>query len=224
MPRWIRIVGLLAVSLALVPVACIARARTNRSPLPRVHVIRHMDSQGSYRDQEVNPLFADRREERPHVPGTVARGRLEEDERFFRGMEGGVFTTGIPVRLTMASLRRGQQRFEIYCAPCHGLSGYGDGMVSRRADRLQEGTWVPPTSLHDPTVIGRPDGHLYNTIANGIRNMPSYGSQIGHEDRWLIVAYVRALQRSQRAGLPDVPPELQGRIAAPQAPAGGGTR
>jgi mono/diheme cytochrome c family protein len=84
-----------------------------------------------------------------------------------------------------------------------------------------EGTWVPPTSLHDPTVLERPDGHLYNTIKNGIRNMPPYGPQIPTEDRWAIVAYVRALQRSQHATMADVPPEVRSRMvgSAPPIPA-----
>ena len=82
-------------------------------------------------------------------------------------------------------------------------AGYGDGIVARRADRLQEGTWVPPSSLHDDTVRQRPDGHLFNTITNGIRTMPAYGPQIPERDRWAVVAYVRALQRSQRARVED---------------------
>ena len=90
--------------------------------------------------------------------------------------------------------------------------GYGDGVVSGRAERLQEGTWIPPSSLHTELVRTRPDGHLFNTIGNGIRNMPGYASQIGTEDRWAIVAYVRALQRSQNATIDDVPPELRAQL------------
>jgi mono/diheme cytochrome c family protein len=106
-------------------------------------------------------------------------------------------------------LRRGQERYDIYCSPCHGLAGYGDGMVAMRAEGLQEGTWTPPSSIHTELVRSRAPGHLYNTITNGIRNMPAYGPQISVEDRWAIVAYVEALQRSQAATVEDVPMELR---------------
>jgi mono/diheme cytochrome c family protein len=82
-------------------------------------------------------------------------------------------------------------------------------MVSKRAEALQEGTWTPPSSLHTDLIRGRPVGQLYNTITNGIRNMPAYSSQISVEDRWAIVAYIRALQRSQGAAVDDVPSELR---------------
>lgn len=85
-------------------------------------------------------------------------------------------------------------------------------MVSQRADQLQEGTWTPPTSFHTDLVRARSEGHLYNTISNGIRNMPSYGSQIPVDDRWAIVAYVRALQRSQNATIDDVPADLRAQL------------
>jgi hypothetical protein len=89
------------------------------------------------------------------------------------------------------------------------LAGYGDGMVAKRADELMEATWVPPSSFHTELVRSRPVGHLYNTITNGIRNMPAYGPQIPEHDRWAIVAYVRALQLSQNADVSDVPAELR---------------
>ena len=101
-------------------------------------------------------------------------------------------------------LRRGQERFTIYCSPCHGESGYGDGPVAGRALSLQKvpdaiNGWAAPQNLHDAKIAGRPDGHLFNTITNGVRNMPAYDKQITIEDRWAIVAYVRALERSQAA-------------------------
>ena len=85
-------------------------------------------------------------------------------------------------------------------------------MVAQRADQLQEGTWTPPTSFHTDLIRERAAGHLYNTISNGIRNMPAYGSQIPIDDRWAIVAYVRALQRSQNATIDDVPADLQAQL------------
>jgi mono/diheme cytochrome c family protein len=199
MPRWIRSVLIVLAALALLPFAYIYKARHMHSPLPRVHVVQGMDNQPRYRSQQVNPFFADTREARPPVEGTVARGRLDDDDGRTKGLRNGTWIEDFPVPLTEGLLRRGADRFQIYCAPCHGLAGYGDGMVAVRADRLMEGTWVPPTSVHDATVLARPVGHLFNSITNGIRTMPSYGSQIPVDDRWAIVAYVRALQRAGHA-------------------------
>jgi len=120
------------------------------------------------------------------------------------------FLTAFPaeVPLTAATMERGQSRFNIYCSTCHGISGHGDGMVSRHADRLQEGTWVDPTSLHDARVRALPVGELYNTITHGVRNMPGYGHLIEPADRWAIVMYVRALQLSQHAPRTAVPKDV----------------
>lgn len=227
MPRWVLIVLAALVTASLLPLACIARARVTHSPMPRVHPVRHMSQQPSYRPQERNLVFADGRADRPPVEGTVARGQLQADDHFDRGLVNGAWATTLPMPVTAPLLHRGKQRFEIYCAPCHGLAGYGDGPVARRADKLMEGTWVPPSSLHDATVLAREDGHIYNTIKNGIRNMPPYGPQIPTEDRWAIVAYVRALQRSQHSSVADVPEEVRGRMApagsvTPAAPTPGG--
>jgi mono/diheme cytochrome c family protein len=155
-----------------------------------------MDNQHRFKSQQVNPLFADTREARPPVQGTIARGRLVEDDAAVTGMRTRAFIEAFPMPVTDGLLTRGQERFGIYCAPCHGLAGRGDGIVAIRADRLQEGTFIPPTSVQDATVLARPVGHIFNTITNGIRTMPSYGGQISVDDRWAIVAYVRALQRS----------------------------
>jgi len=199
MPRWVGSVLLVLATLALLPFACIYKARQSQSPLPRVHLVQGMDNQPRLKSQQVNPLFADTREERPPVEGTVARGRLDEDDALYRGLRDGAWVGSFPVPVTGRLLARGQDRFRIYCEPCHGLAGAGDGIVAVRADRLQEGTWVPPSSLHAASVLARPVGHLFNTITNGIRTMPSYGSQIPVDDRWAIVAYVRALQRAGHA-------------------------
>jgi mono/diheme cytochrome c family protein len=153
-----------------------------------------MDNQPRYKSQQVNPLFADTREARPPVAGTIARGRLGAGDAHDKGSRDGRWVGAFPVPVTMSLLARGRDRYDIYCAPCHGLAGSGDGIVAVRADRLQEGTWVPPSSMHAASVLERPVGHLFNTITNGIRTMPSYGSQIPVDDRWAIVAYVRALQ------------------------------
>jgi mono/diheme cytochrome c family protein len=207
MPRWAIPVLLLLASLALVPVALIARARAVRTPHPRVHLIPDMDNQPRYKAQQSNGWFADTRADRLPVAGTVARGRLQPDDRYALGLDGESYTTTIPVKVDEALMTRGKERYGVYCAPCHGLGGYGDGIVGHRAEALQQGAFVPPASLHAEPAYSRPVGHLFNTITNGIRTMPSYGSQVPVEDRWAIVAYIKALQRSQRAGLDDVPPE-----------------
>jgi mono/diheme cytochrome c family protein len=197
MPRWVSAVLLVLATLALLPFACIYRARQTHTPLPRIHIVQGMDNQPRYKSQQVNPFYADTREERPPVAGAVARGRLDEDDALYKGLENGTWVESFPMTVTSAVLKRGSERFNIYCEPCHGMAGFGDGIVAVRAERLQEGTWVPPSSLHAPNVLARPVGHLFNTVTNGVRTMPSYGSQIPVSDRWAIVAYVRALQRSR---------------------------
>ena len=211
MPRWITPVLIILAALALVPFACVARARVTRSPLPRIHVAPDMDNQGRYKSQQANPWFADGRAMRPPVAGTVPRESIAGDEAYALGHVGEAWVAEFPAAVPVDErlLRRGQERYGVFCAPCHGLSGHGDGIVARRADRLQQGAFTPPSSFHAEPVSSRQLGHLYNTIANGIRTMPAYGSQIPVADRWAVVAYVKALQRSQRASIDDVPPELR---------------
>ena len=213
MPRSLRLALIALAVVALVPFAFLFKARYTQSPLPRVHPIQGMDNQPKYKAQRANPVFADGRAERPPVAGTVARGQLRNDDRFYRGLENGQWVASIPVEVNAALLHRGQERYGIYCSPCHGLSGYGDGIVGVRADRLQEGTWVPPANLHDDQVRQRADGHIFNTITNGIRTMSAYGPIIPEQDRWAVVAYVRALQRSQHGTVDDVPADLRARLA-----------
>jgi mono/diheme cytochrome c family protein len=205
--------GLLLVALGLVPLAWIARARVTRSPLPRLHLVQDMDNQGRFEALQGNRLFADGRAMRPHVAGTVARGALREDAAYEHGIANGAYVDALPVPLSAGLLRRGQERYRIYCSPCHGLAGHGDGVVARRAEALAQGAFVPPASLHAEPAASRPPGHLFHTITHGVRTMPAYGSQVPVADRWAIVAYLAALRRSQHARLDDVPPELRAAIA-----------
>lgn len=214
MPKWIPLSLAVLASLALVPLALVAHARVTRSDRPRIHLVPDMDNQQKFKPQSVNPLFADRRAARPPVPGTVARGELNADDHFYRGRIGEAWATTFPMPVTEALMQRGRDRFGIFCAACHGASGYGNGPVAQRADELQEGTWTPPVSYHTDVVRERPVGQIFNTITHGIRNMPAYGPQIPEADRWAIVAYVRALQRSQNARLGDVPPDVQESLRA----------
>jgi mono/diheme cytochrome c family protein len=128
------------------------------------------------------------------------------------GRAGEGWIEAIPLEVDTGILQRGRERYDIFCSPCHGLAGFGDGMVAMRADELLEGTWTPPTSFHTDLIRGRAPGQLFNTISNGIRNMPAYGPQIPVEDRWAIVAYVKALQRSQNATVDDVPEDLRAQL------------
>jgi mono/diheme cytochrome c family protein len=209
LPSWVTPTVTVLIVLSFIPLALIAKTRAVRTPKPRIEIIPDMDKQPKFKTQRANPLFADGRAMRPPVPGTVARGQANLDSHFYRGQVNGQWVATFPAPLTMETLHRGQERFGIYCAPCHGLAGAGDGMVNQRAEKLQEGTWTPPSDLTSDLVAGRPVGHLFNTITNGIRTMPAYGPQIPEADRWAIVAYVRALQRSNRASEEDVPPELR---------------
>lgn len=218
MPRWLVPGFILLVLVSLVPATMIHRARNSLDRKPRINLIPDMDYQPKYLPQTANRMFADGRAMRPPVPGTVARGELMQDDHFYRGQVDGDWATTIPKEAVAAAgtwqelVARGQDRFNIYCAPCHGASGNGQGMVALRAQTLQDqglANWTPPASLHSDLVRSRPAGHLFNTITNGIRNMPPYGPQIPPADRWAIVSYIRALQRSQRARIEDVPTDVR---------------
>ena len=175
---------------------------------PPVHLNLDMDFQPRYDPQERNPFFADNRSMRPPVPGTVARGFLREDTRFYLGRtEEGTFIEEIPIPVSRQLLERGQERYNIYCTPCHGAAGYGNGIIMRG-----EYGYTPAPSYHQERLREESDGYLYHVIANGVRNMPSYGHQVAVADRWAIVAYIRALQRSQFAPAEDVPASMLGRL------------
>lgn len=143
-----------------------------------------MADQPKYTPMEASRFFADGQSARPLVPGTVPRGTSAAKES--------------PV-LTRALLLRGQERYDIYCSPCHGLAGYGDGMIVQRG-------FPHPPSLHDPRLRAAPPEHFYRVITEGFGVMYSYADRVEPADRWAIAAYVRALQLSQHARVEDVPP------------------
>jgi len=205
MPRWILQLTAILIAISLFPLAYIARSRVTLSDQPRIQIVYDMDSQPKYKAQTANPIFSDQRAMRPPVEGTVARGELHDDEFLYKGKVGGKWADRLPMPLTEATMKRGRDRFGIYCSPCHGLDGRGDGLVARRADRLAEGTWTPPSDLSSELVVQRKDGEIFDIISHGIRKMPAYGPQIPVRDRWAIVAYLRALQRSAHGTLADVP-------------------
>jgi mono/diheme cytochrome c family protein len=191
---------------AIVPFAWIAKARATPSRNPRIHVVRDMDFQPKFKAQTQNSFYPDQQAARVPVRGTIAIGELRTDDHLFRGRRGTQWATALPAQIppTEETMRRGQQRFDIYCAPCHGLTGDGDGMVAQRATALGQGTWVPPTDVRQDTIRQQPAGQLFNTITHGIRTMPGYGPLLSPRDRWAIVMYLRALQRSQYASIEDV--------------------
>jgi mono/diheme cytochrome c family protein len=200
--------------LSILPFAMAAKARASVSRETRLNLIPDMDYQPKMKADRRNPFFEDERASRAPVEGAVAQGELREDTHRYAGKIGDDFAKATPkeIPLTVATMQRGKERFGIYCAPCHGLSGKGDGMVSKRAEALAEGGWVPPSNLHQEYIRKQPDGQLFNTITHGIRNMPAYGNQIPTDDRWAIVLYVRALQRSLAANVGDVPADQQSAI------------
>ncbi len=218
-PPFVMIAGFLILTIATwLPLVLFARARTQTTDEPRVSIMQDMGTQPKYREQQSSDVFADGRADRPPIEGTVARGQLHDDDFLDRGFTHPTgadvkFFDGFPpqIRVTEQLLARGQERFNIYCSICHGHDGYGHGPVNERAVELgslepTSTKWTQAASLHQDNVRPRPNGHLYNTINVGIRSMPGYGSQIGAQDRWAIVAYVRALQLSQNA-----PPNLASR-------------
>jgi len=212
LPRWLIYTVVILVVASFIPIALIMRARVTTSEKPRIHIVPDMDNQPKYKAQSRNPLFADRRAMRPPVEGAVARGAALGNPALTSGKIGDDWVEGVPLTVGAELIQRGRERYDIYCSPCHGLAGAGDGMVAKRADQLMEGTWTPPTSFHTDLIRQRPVGHIFNTISNGIRNMPAYGPQIPVEDRWAVVAYVRALQRSQNATVDDVPPDIRAQL------------
>jgi len=157
-----------------------------------------MYNQSKYEPLEKSDFFADGRASRPWVKGTVARGQLRTDAHLYTGKVNGEFAKTFPFEITADVLNRGQERYDIFCAPCHGAVGDGRGMVVRR------GLKQPP-SYHIDRLRDEAPGYYFDVMTNGFGIMYSYASRIKPEDRWAIAAYIRALQVSQGATLEDVP-------------------
>ena len=203
LPMPIIYIGLCAFVIGFIPLSHIFNARFAKMDTPRIHPNPGMDFQPKFKAQTENDLFADGRSMRAPIEGTVRIGEERIDDHFYEGVIDGEWAETFPkqVEITPAFVERGQQRYEIFCSNCHGSAGYGDGLVARRADRLEQGTWVAPSNIHQDYIRQQPSGKLFNTISYGIRNMMGYGHSISEEDRWAIVAYIRALHKSQYAQL-----------------------
>jgi hypothetical protein len=153
-----------------------------------------------------SPFFDDGRSERPLLENTVARGSIADDELFLP-KESNAF----PLPLTPELLKRGQERYKIFCTPCHGLQGDGNGMVAMRGMKH-------PPSYHDLRLRQVPNGYIYDVITNGFGGMLGYSAQIPPADRWAIVAYVRALQLSRNAPVSELSPALREKLNAGGSP------
>jgi cbb3-type cytochrome c oxidase subunit III len=166
-----------------------------------------MYNQPRYDPLEGSEFFPDMRSARPRVAGTIARGHLPADVTRETGRKGDKFVERLPLEVTPALLKRGQERFQIYCTPCHSRIGDGNGIVVLRGYRR------PPT-FHSDRLRGLPDGQIFDTITRGFGVMPSYAHQVPVDDRWAIIGYMRVLQLSQYAPLDDLPDEDRAKLPA----------
>jgi cytochrome c553 len=157
-----------------------------------------LHDQPRYKPLAPSTLFTDGRSARPLVEGTVPNGELREDELLYTGKVHGKLADALPMPVSTELLARGAQRFDIFCAPCHGKIGDGQGLVVRRGFRQ-------PPSYHQDRLRAAPAGHYFDVMTRGFGVMLPYASRLCAEDRWAVVAYIRALQLSQNATLNDVP-------------------
>nr|HEX4315162.1 quinol:electron acceptor oxidoreductase subunit ActD [Kofleriaceae bacterium] len=221
MPRWILAFIIASTAFALIPFAIAAKARNSHSSEPHIHIFPDMDFQPKYKSDNAMDVFADGRENRGEISGTVARGSLDADDLYYRGLSGSgadkAWTTSFPTTypdgrkfvVDRKLLDRGHNRFEIYCSPCHGYDGHGHGSVPNRSADIH------PADLIGAPIVSHPNGQLFNTVSNGANTMQGYAAQIPVADRWAIVAYVRALERAQNASLEDVPGPDRGSLQMP---------
>ncbi len=209
LPVGIHYVGAVATLASFVPLVFIAKARYETSEKPRVHIEWSMDWQPKLKAQRASPFFEDGREWRPQVANTVSMEESVNDADLplltGKNQDGSFVAAGqYPIPADADLMARGRERYGIYCTPCHGMLGDGAGIVAIRAERLAEGLFVPPVSHQADVVRDQPNGQLFQTITNGVRTMPAYGQQIAPRDRWAIILYMRALQRSQSRKLEDI--------------------
>ncbi len=186
--------------LAIVTLVGVAGFRGEVSRKPPIEVFPDMDRQMKLRPQEPNRLFGNERSSQPYVEGTIFRGMPYQDIPFNTGLNLGTtnWVETLPVSLTEKLMARGRQRYNIHCLPCHGASGDGKGITSKYG-------MVAVANFHDARLVSMTDGEIFNTITHGKGLMGSYGANIKIKDRWAIIGYVRALQRSRLATVDEVP-------------------
>lgn len=168
---------------------------------------KRMYDQPRYEPYEESDFFADRMASRLPVPGTIARGQLLENDHLYLGRVDGELVDKLPMPVTLELLERGRERYNIYCSVCHDKAGYGNGMVVQRG-------FKEPTSFHDQRLVESSDGYYFEVMTRGFGMMPAYSYQVKPEDRWAIVAYIRALQLSQNASVEDVPEDVRATFTA----------
>ena len=168
----------------------------------------------SYDPLQATNFFANGAASRPLVPNTVARGQLRADEHLYTGKINGQVANEFPMPVTKQVLDRGQERFNVYCSPCHGRTGEGNGMIVQRGFRQ-------PPSYHEERLRNVPVGYFFDVMTNGFGAMQDYSAQVTVPDRWAIAAYIRVLQLSRSATVTDVPADRRGDLDRPadtQAP------
>ena len=168
-----------------------------------------MHDQPRYKPFAASDLFGDGRSARPQVEDTVARGYMRTDQARFTGKIDGKDVDVFPFAITREDLQRGQERFNIYCSPCHSRVGDGNGMVVRRGYRQA-------ANYHSDKLMKAPVGHFFDVMTNGFGAMPSYASRVAPDDRWRIAAYIRVLQLSENATLNDVPADKRAEVEVSQ--------
>ncbi len=166
-----------------------------------------MEDQPKYEPYEASNFFENGTSAQAPVENTVARGQLNANTLLYAGQTEGTLATEFPFPVTSEVMARGQERYGIYCAPCHGYAGYGDGMIVQRG-------FSPPPSFHEQRLRDVPVGYFFQVITDGIGVMYSYGDRVQPADRWAIIAYIRALQLSQNATMAAVTAEIQPTLEA----------
>lgn len=161
-----------------------------------------MQDQPKYKPLAESDFFSDHRSARPQVEGTVARGHLRIDKARYEGRVGNSDVDYFPIPIAREDVERGRQRYDIYCSPCHSRIGNGMGMVVLRGYRQ-------PPSFYSPRLTTAPVGHFFDVITNGFGAMPSYATRVSPDDRWRVIAYVRALQLSMSGKVSDVPSDAR---------------
>lgn len=198
-----------ALAALVIVAAAISGCRGSTSRKPPVHPNTNMDNVAYISAQEPSDFFADGRGNRAPVEGTIAQGMNYDDPAYYEGIVDGEYATALPedIALNDELLERGEERYEIYCTPCHGSAGHGRGAVPARAESAGI-TWIVP-SFHDEQRQAYPVGRLYNVVTDGWSTMMGYRAQIPAEDRWAIAAWVKALQLSQDVEQDQVPQEVR---------------
>lgn len=172
-----------------------------------------MHDQPRYKPLAESQFFSDHRASRPMIEGTVARGHLRIDEARYTGKFNGNDIDQFPIPIAKEDIERGETRFNIYCTPCHGRVGDGNGMIVLRGYRQA-------ASFYTDKLVHAPVGHFYDVITNGFGAMPSYASRIQPDDRWRLIAYIRALELSESANVSDVPADQRPKLIVEPAPRG----